>query len=94
MTPRVFISPVLRSREIPYPETRIILECVWGNLLKHGGWDADVRDDNLATQQPARQQNMPRLLAKESYRQDGRNGAQGFAGIAHQAARNINGNDR
>jgi hypothetical protein len=93
VTPAIFISPSLRSRQIPNPEAWIILKSVWGNLIKHGSWDANVGDDHLAAQQSSRQQQVPRLFAKESYRQDGRNGTQRFAGIAHQAAGNINCND-
>jgi hypothetical protein len=37
---------------------------------------------------------MPRLLAKEGDGQNRRNRAQGFAGVPHEATRNINGDDR
>jgi hypothetical protein len=72
---------------------RVVLESVRHNLVKHGGRDADVGDDNLAAQQSAGQKQVAWFLAKKRDCQDGGNRPQRFTGITHQAAWNINGND-
>ena len=63
MTSAIFISPVLRSREIPNPEAGIILESVWANLRKHGTWDANVGDNDLSAQPSSGQKQVAYLLA-------------------------------
>ena len=94
MPARVFVAAVLRPRQNGKPECWIILKSVRNNLLQNGRGRTYVGDDDFAAQQTTGQQQVARLLTKKSDGQKRWNGAQHFSGIAHQAARNIDGNDR
>jgi hypothetical protein len=94
MAARVFVAAVLRPRQNGKPECGIVLKSVRNDLLQNGRRSTYVGNDDFAAQQSARQQQVARFLTKKSHGQKRRNGAQHFAGVAQQAARNIDGNDR
>ena len=94
MAARVFVAAVLRPRQNGKPECGIVLKSVRNNLLQNGRRSTYVGNDDFAAQQSAGQQQVARLLTKKSDGQKRRNGAQHFSGIAHQAAWNIDSDDR
>ncbi len=76
------------------PERGIVFPGVDAEAVEHGGRRADVRDDGGAAQIAPRQQKMARFLAREGHGEIGLNRAERFAGVAHDAARHIDGDDR
>ena len=94
MPSRVFVAAVRRPWEAPKPKRRVVLKSVGRNRIQNGRRRADVGHDEVAAHLPTGQQEVAGLLAKERDGQNRPDGAQSFTRIAHDAARDVNGDNR
>ncbi len=93
MAARIFAGRSRQPRQLREPQLGAILPGVDGDALEDSGRRADIGDHGGAAQLATRQQQVSRLLARERHGAVGSNGAERFAGISHEAARHIDGQD-
>ena len=89
----VFMIRCLATREPLPPQVRAVGKCVRVDIVEHKIGNADICDDDLATQITPRQQQVPRLATEKSHRQlrlwcDPPNGS----AVAIDAAWHVDGN--